>query len=510
MILAGAQSRRLDFCYCPSRGFRFRRFSLSVVCLLLAVGLANSLPAQTVAPNRTDVIEALRRGDNQSALTLAAAALIQTPRDCSLLSLKAVAYNGQAEPEKALSSFQEALSICPKYLPALEGAAQIEFAQHRPETIPLLERVLVEQPENSTANAMLATMLRSHQRCKEALPFYAASKALFSLRPDLLQGYAGCLVTTGDLASGLALYKRLLESRPDDTIRYDVALLQWKTHAPVDALGTLDPLLTGVHQVPALALASKIHEEEGETPEAVSLLREAILQSPDEVENYLDFAAIAFAHTSFQVGVAMLDAGLKRLPDSPPLLLARGVLRVQLSQTEAAIADFEEAHRRDPKLSFATDAIGILHSQQHLGAESLALFKAQVKLHPDDPLLQYLLAEQLAESGTRGDPVQLETAITAATRAVALDAGYRAAHDLLAVLYVRSDKFKLAIEQSEAALVLDPHDQEALYQEILARRHLGETTEVQALTARLNDARQVNAEKQQKSGRYSLQEEPNR
>ena len=494
-----------------SRSARFRNgIALAVTSLLGLLLCPAFLYAQSASPTQADVITALRRGDTQGALSLAQTALKQSPRDCALLSLQGVALSAIPDAERALHSFNNALTSCPRYLPALEGAAQIQFAQHRAETIPLLERVLAVQPANITANAMLATMLRETGKCKEALPHYAASQALFANRPDLVQGYGTCLANTGDLSSALDTYQHLLATNPNDSIRYDVALLQWKTHAAADALTTLDSMLTGAHDVPALALASKIHEEQGDTPKAVSLLREAILQSPDDVENYLDFAAIAFAHTSFQVGVDMLNAGLKRLPDSPPLLVARGVLEVQLSQPEAAIADFEAAHKRDPKLSFAMDAIGILHSQQHLSTDSLALFESQAKLHPDDPLLQYLLAEQLAEDGARSDPAQLEKAIAAGKRAVALDPTYRAAHDLLAVLYVRGNQPKLAIEQSEAALALDPNDQEALYQEILSRRRLGDTAEVKALTARLEDARRTNAEKQDQSGRYSLQEEPRR
>ena len=470
----------------------------------------NFLHAQSTAPGRAEVIAALRQGDNQGALALVQAALKRTPRDCSLISLEGVTHSALGEKEEALGSFQSALHICPKYLPALEGAAQIAFAQQRAETIPLLERIIAEQPENPTANAMLATMLRRKGRCDEALSHFAASQALFAGRPDLMQGYGGCLVKTGDLNAALAVYKQLIASNPNDMVRYDIALLQWKNHTHADALETLAPLLTGSHQVPALALASKIYEEQGDTPNAVRLLREAILQSPDNVESYLDFAAIAFAHTSFQVGIDMLNVGLKQLPRSAPLLVARGVLEVQLSQTSAAIADFEEAHRLDPKLSFASDAIGILHSQQHLSAESLNLFETQGKLHPDDPLLQYLLAEQLAESGTQRGAAQLDAAIGAAKRAVTLDPSYQAAHDLLAVLYVRNNQLKLAIEQSEAALALDPEDQEALYQELLARRRLGETAEIKALTARLIQARQRNAEKQQQIDRYNLEEEPER
>jgi len=61
--------------------------------------------------------------------------------------------------------------------------------------------------------------------------------------------------------------------------------------------------------------------------------------------------------------------------------VARGVLEAQLSRSDAAVADFEQGHRLDPKLSFAVDAVGIMQSQQHQGEQSLALFEAQAKQH---------------------------------------------------------------------------------------------------------------------------------
>ncbi len=476
---------------------------------LLLASLAQPLvcQAQGTTPGRAEVIGELKKGNTQAALSLATQALQRSPHDCSLLSLKAVALTNLGQPVPALASFRSALTYCPAYLPALEGAAQIEYAQHTPGAIPLLERILAVQPDNPTANAMLATELRAQGKCEEALSHYSASKPLFSNRPDLLQSYGACLANTGDLKQALAIYQQLLASNPDGTIRYDVALLQWKTHAYDDALATLGPLLNEAQQLPALSLASKIHEEKGETPQAVRLLREAILKSPDDIDNYLDFAAIAFTHKSFQVGIDILIAGLRRLPNAAALYVARGVLEVQLSKSEAAIADFEQAHRLDPKLSFAVDAVGIMHSQQHQSAESLALFESQAKQHGDDPFLQYLFAEQLSEGAADASGTRLAAAIAAAKRAVSLDPKYQAAHDLLAVLYVRANQPELAIQHAELALALDPNDQDALYQEIMARRRSGDISGVQALTTRFNEARQENGRRQQNADRYRLQEE---
>jgi len=120
--------------------------------------------------------------------------------------------------------------------------------------------------------------------------------------------------------------------------------------------------------------------------------------------------------------------------------------------------------------------------------------------------VQYLLAEQLSQSTEDAEDSSLAAAIVAAKRATHIDPNYQAAHDLLAVLYIRAKQPKLAIQQAELALAQDPNDQVALYQEILARRRSGDTTRIEALTARLNEIRKENGRKQQDADSYRLQD----
>ena len=67
-----------------------------------------------------------------------------------------------------------------------------------------------------------------------------------------------------------------------------------------------------------LSLASTAYEDAGDTPKAVSALRQAILLDPRNVSLYLDFANIAFAHESFQVGIDVISEGLTLQPQAPP------------------------------------------------------------------------------------------------------------------------------------------------------------------------------------------------
>lgn len=480
---------------------------ITVGLLWLPFGAGLHAFAQQQSSDAAQIISSLRQGDNAQALSMADRALNAHPGDCRLLSLKGMALSGMNEPAKSLSAFERALTRCPDYLSALEGAAQIEYAQHDIAAIPMLKRILKIKPENVTAEAMLASIYRGRGDCTDALSHFEASKPLFSSRPELLRGYGSCLAQAGKYNAALPIYQELLEGHSSDSIRYDVAFLQWKMGSASEALATLAPLLQANSYEPAFTLGSRLSEESGDTNQAVKLLRTAILLNPRDIDNYLDFANLAFNHNSFQVGIDMVDTGLKQLPDAAQLYIARGVLQVQLSKNQAAIADFEHAHQLDPKLSFALDAMGILQSQMHHDSQSLALFQSAVRQHPNDALLQYLLAEQLSETGTTLDNSNMRQAIASAETAVKLDPAYQPARDLLAMLYVKTGQKALAIKQAKLALARNPDDQIALYQEIMARRGSGNTADIRTLTQRLNEVRKENAQKNRRGSRYQLQDD---
>ena len=476
--------------------------ALAAVLAVLPGGAA----AQSSGPDAGPVIQMLREHRNQEAVAAADQLLAQAPHDCRLLSLRGIALNGTHKPGEAERSFESALQYCPDDLLALEGAAEIAYAQRQPEASRLLLRILAVRPEDVTAHAMLASFYRGQGDCRAALPHFEASQALFASRPKFREAYAFCLAEAEQYAQAAAAYEAVLAEAPDPAARYNLALVEWKLHDPKKALDTLRPLLTGDANEMVLALGSRVAEEAGDTPLAVKLLRSAMMRKPKDMENYLEFAQISFNHHSFQVGIDMLDAGLTQLPKAAPMYVARGVLEVQLSQSEQAIADFERAHKLDPELSLAMDAMGIVESQQYKQSAALELFGKQVRLHPTDALLQYLYAEALADASSETDATP--KAIQAAEKSVAIEPGYAPARDLLALLWLRVQQPQKALEQAQAALKIQPDDDVALYHEIMARRRLGQTEQVQALVKQLAAMRSQNAQKEKAGHHYMLQEEP--
>ena len=458
------------------------------------------------SPQLDDIVRLLKSGANDQVLNLATDRLKRSPRSCALYSLQGMAFSALRQPGEALHSFEHAATLCPMDLAALEGAAQIRYSQKDPKAIPLLERIIRIQPTNQPAHAMLASSLRNAGDCSAALPHYEASREAFVAKSEWMEGRGACLAATGNYVDALNQYQALQEQDPSDPNCYRIAWLQSKNGNNQQAFTTMKPLLAEATNPSALSFGSYLAESLGDTPQAVSLLRQAIVLQPDNVQNYIDFANIAFAHKSFPVGISMVNAGLNRLPDAAPLYLARGILKAQTAdQTASAIEDFEHAHQLDPKMSLSLDAIGIAKTQQYNDTASRELFEHQAKLSPDDPVLQYLLAEQLSQT-SQSNAENLDRAVRAAQKATILDPHYVPARDLLAKLYLRANQPNLAMEQAEKALQDDPTDQEALYQKLVAARHSGDRAAVRELSQQFEAIRTANAEHQKTVDRFRLEE----
>ena len=469
-------------------------------CLLLAVC---SVRAQQVSPKQQ--VYTLLRQNRFAEAEAAARTLIQaSPSDCSLRAMLGLAQRGERNGEAAFLTFQEAARMCAQSLPVLEGAAETAYALHKPETASLLRQLLLLRPDDPTTHAMLGSVEAREGDCKAAVEDDRAGLSQVTNNPPALRQYAGCLVAVDDKADAVDTLKQLVALEDNAANRMALASAQNQAGDRSDALATLQPLLTsGPEQADALLLAAQIADADNKTPQAVAWLRQAITMAPAKYENYVYFAQLSLDHGSYQVGVDMVDLGLRQLPDNARLLVSRGVLEVQLGKLDQALADFERAHQVDPKLSFTDDAMGVLLSQKHDSAAALALFQQKSEANPKDALLQYLYAEVLAESAS-GDPAAVAKAAAAARRALVIEPSYTPARDLLCVLLLRSGDLPGVVKEAEEATRRDPYDESALYQELLAQRKLGKPEITRQLVERLQQAKQHN---QAAATKYVLREQ---
>ncbi len=474
---------------------------LAALMSFLALALAQT-SGDTIGP----ITSALRDREFDRALQLLQTALRKSPQSAQLWTLQGIAFSGAEHEKEALASFRNALKISPDYLPALEGAAQLEYKAGSVAAIPLLQHVLQLHPRDPTSHAMLAVLYGKRGDCTSAVQHFELSGSLLDSQPGALQQYGACLARLKQLDKAISVFRRLLslDSANHDTRHY-LATVQLMAKGPEDAIETLAPLLQeNDPDSKTLQLAASAYEAGGDTPKAVGLLRRAIVSDPRNVALYLDFASISMDHQSFPAGIAMINSGLNLQPNAAELYLARGVLYVQMAQYDQAEADFDKANALDPGQAIGSAALGLEAVQKSSPDEALATVRSKLSKKPNDAYLLFLQAEILNQRGADAGSAEFQTALGSAKKAVSLQPSLGAAHDLLAKLYLRAGQNREAIEESRRALSIDPKDQTAVYHLIQALRKTGDKTELPGLLQRLAELRREATKQEEQRNRYKL------
>jgi tetratricopeptide (TPR) repeat protein len=481
----------------------------SRVWILAVVLAANSWMAAQTPPDLVGTISsALRSQKFQDALHLLEPAIEKNPKNAQLWTLRGIALSGTGDKMAALASFRHGLSLAPDYLPALEGAAQIEYESGAKEAVAHLRRILELRPDDPTSHAMLAVLAARRGDCATAVAHFEKSGALLDSQPDAVRQYGACLVRLKQPEKAIGVFEHAVARSDTATTRCQLATVQMLAHRPTDAIETLQPLLQeNAASSDVRELAATAYEAAGNTPEAVGILRQAIVADPHNVNLYLDFANISLDHQSYQVGIDMIDAGLKAEPRAAPLYVARGILYVQLAQYDKAEADFTNANSIDPKQSVGSAAEGLAAVQENDPDSALLTVRTKLAKKPNDAFLLYLQAEILAQRGPHPGSAEFREAMDSAKKAIALNPSLAAAHDILAKLYLQTGDSKNAVEQSRKALASDPKDQTALYRLIQALRKNGQNDDIPELLKQLAELRMESTKEEAERNRYKLVEQ---
>ena len=473
---------------------------------LLAAQQAPSPPA-TVA----SIQSMIRSRQYDQALQAIQSSLQRTPDDAKLWTLEGIVLSLQGHSPDAIDAFDRALKISPNYPAALKGDVQSLYSAHDARAVPLLEKILAADPKDATAHEMLAVLEKKQGNCRAAVEHFHLSADVIGTHPESLESYGDCLMRTAQPQEAIPVFQQLAALLPQQTYpKYDLAVVLVATKQNDAAIKILEPLLAADSSDPdLLSLASEAYEAAGNTPKAVSLLRQAIVLNPANAAYYTEFASVCMSHESFQVGIDMIDAGLQRIANDSSLYLARGMLYAQLAQFDKAEEDFNKAEQLDSRQSissFATDLTELLRNHDD---QALAKVRAQLKVHPESPLLHFILAKLLSDQGPASGSSAEQEAIQAAQQAVKLNPEMVEARDLLASMYLHSGKNDLAIEQCRLALQTSPSDQSAIYHLITALRHAGQgqSEEMQTLVKRLSELQKASLQQENERKRYKLVEQ---
>ncbi len=436
----------------------------------------------------------------------------ESPRNVKALNLLSIAYSAAGDLEKANQRLRQALAVDPGFLPALKNLSINEFRLgHMDQAQAGLETLLKSSPNDEVTHFYLGEIAYGGKQCAQAVAHYEKSRA--QVYPVILH-YAECLMETGrtrELSAVLgaipeedaekqfqagillgragayleaAAYFGHARKHATDPYRaaYDQTLMLIRGGDYAGAIQLSNELFTaGLGRAELYNLLSEAFLKTGQVEKAYSALKSAIALEPEAEDNYGDLAGICLDQANYELGLEVVDEGLKRLPGSYRLHLQRGEILAQKGFAQESEKDLEIASRISPSKSAPYVALAFAWIQQGKAAESVELLRARVKANPDDFVLFYMLGIALNHAATESD-AEAKAAFEASVR---LNPRFSRARAELGKMLLRSGDGRGAIEQLETAVKLDPEDATAAYQLGQAYRRMGDSARAREMLTRV-------------------------
>ncbi len=224
---------------------------------------------------------------------------------------------------------------------------------------------------------------------------------------------------------------------------------------------------------------------------AFKAFQRAASLTPKNEKLYLLISDACADRQDYALGIRIVDAGLRQLPDSAHLHYQRGYFLSMLDQFDAGKADFDFAIKQDPhaEIGFVAGAQKALFAGNLDGAISTA--RQAARENRANYLVLTVLGEALIRSGARpGQPEFLE-ASDALNAAVTARPTYASAQIAFGYALLLSNSTDAAIQHLEIGRQLDPKNPAVYSHLAVAYRKVGKKEDEQKALTTLE---QLNAE----------------
>lgn len=411
--------------------------------------------------------------------------LKQQPSNPRLLAARGLALERLNRDRDALQSFEKSLAISPKFLIALEGAAEITYRTHDPKASNYLSRILQQDPQNAAAHGMAGALAFEEHDCPTANRHFAAAESALNDNPLALAQWGECLLAEDEPHLATKQLGQSLRLRPQDkTVSYNLALAMHLDHHDEESLEITKTLAADSD---VLNLVGSIYAGQDKVADAIAAFRKATELDPKNEQNYIDLASLCLDHQSFDIAADIVNVGIANIPDSAALYTLRGAIAAQTSNMEQAAADFERANRLKPDANYADVGLSLLLGQQSQLDEAIAVIRSRLERAPNDAKLNFLLADLLVRKSDDPQQSGQDEARRLLIKAVRLQPDLARAHAALGKLLLKSGQADAAIGELNLALEKEPNDRVALNQYVLALTRLHRTAEARAAAERLRN-----------------------
>jgi tetratricopeptide (TPR) repeat protein len=406
------------------------------------------------------------------------------PHNPRLLAAKGAALEALHRDQEALQSFKRSLAVSPKFLAALEGAAEVSYRIHSSETMGYLSRILEQDPQNATAHAMAGELAFESGHCGDADRHFSAAEKESSESVTALLHWGECLLKNGNAAKASERFQSASAMVPHDKrILYELALAFFMDQRYDQALEALKAIPEDARTI---NVAGNIYAAQGKLSEAIASFRRATELAPKEEQNYVDLASLCLEHQSFDVARDVVNVGIANIPDSAALFTLRGAIAAQTSDVEQSAIDFEQARRLQPNADYGDVGLSLLLRQQNQIDQAITLIRKRIARNPADARINFLLADLLLQDASAEHSHQAE-AERLLRKTIKLDPKLAKAHAALGKLLLQQNQPQAAAAELKRALELDPQDRVALNQYILVMKRLNRLDEANAAAQHLRD-----------------------
>lgn len=272
--------------------------------------------------------------------------------------------------------------------------------------------------------------------------------------------------------------------------KFNLALCYAATNQAKLTIPVLEELRAHGHETAEVwNLLAQAYIAEKQNEDALAAFSKAVALKPDNEKMYALISDACLDHQSYELGLKIVDVGLRNLPESARLHYQRGVLLTALDRFDIAKQDFDSASQlaRGTEIGYLAAAQKDLIAWDTAGAIHEA--REAITKGNGNYIILSILGEALIRSGVNPGDAGFAEAQSALEKSVAERPSYARSHISLGKLYLMSDRGDDAIAQLEQARTLDPQNPAAYSYLASAYRSKGDiprAKEALATLARLN------------------------
>ncbi len=279
-----------------------------------------------------------------------------------MLTLRARAFSGLKQDDKARELLRQALVLRPDYSRALLESARLAAGANKlDEASELVERTLRGEPRGLEAWLMKGELARLR---KDKAGLVAANKKVLEIDPDNVVArlnMASSHIADDEIQEARKLVAQARALAPGNIMtRYMQALIEFRVRdfkAANDAI--LQVLKVAPDHLPSVLLAGAVAAELGLHGQAQTHLSTVLSRTPDNIYARRLMILTLMRSGQSQRALDVLQAGLKSMPDDARMSSLAGELYLQSGAFDKAASFFERAAKQNPHDALARSRLGL-------------------------------------------------------------------------------------------------------------------------------------------------------